>query len=154
VKFYSCRRYILVKNIFFAFAARSGVTVDASVTVTDSGDGLTDEEEDALGSGTCDADSDDDEIPDGGETTRLYETDPGEAVDTESDNTIDALDTDSDGDGTNDTTEATGGHDTTVLPITAIRRMITTRMGILTLPTFLLSTRRINQPPCARGVSK
>jgi PKD repeat protein len=69
------------------------------------GDGLTNGEEAALGTSNTSADSDGDGIDDAVETTFGNGTGPGEPVDTDDDGTIDALDTDSDGDGIPDSKE-------------------------------------------------
>ena len=68
-------------------------------------DGLTDSEENTLGTDPDSEDSDGDGIND------FLETDGGTAIDTDSDGTIDALDTDADGDGIPDTTEGTADTD-------------------------------------------
>jgi|AntDeeMinimDraft_6_1070357.scaffolds.fasta_scaffold00880_3 PGF-pre-PGF domain-containing protein len=80
------------------------------------GDGLDDETELALGTDPNDADSDGDGIDDGTETTLPDGTAPGEAVDTDDDNTIDALDTDADADGVDDSDEGDGDADSDGVP--------------------------------------
>jgi MYXO-CTERM domain-containing protein len=75
-------------------------------------DGLTTEEELALGTDPANADSDGDGIPDGVEVGG----DASAPVDTDMDGTIDALDDDSDGDGISDADEA-GDDDLTTDPV-------------------------------------
>jgi uncharacterized repeat protein (TIGR01451 family) len=76
------------------------------------GDGLTDEEEEDLGTDPYSPDTDGDGLPDG------FEVGPDESnpYDTDGDGTIDALDDDSDGDGIPDETEGPGDHDNDGLP--------------------------------------
>jgi len=76
-----------------------------SESVDSDDDGLTDSEENTLGTDPDSEDSDGDGIND------FLETDGGTAIDTDSDGTIDALDTDADGDGIPDTTEGTADTD-------------------------------------------
>ncbi len=106
-----------VHSLNVDFACHDGTTGDPSlsdpgidVVILDpdvdlDGDGLTNAEEDDLGTDPANPDSDGDGIDD------WTETDGGIAVDTDADGTIDALDLDSDDDGAGDAIEGTGDVD-------------------------------------------
>lgn len=93
--------YLGVDAFMYVASDQAGGVATAAVTVTVSGDsdgdGLSDAEEEIIGTDPDDADSDDDGVPDGDE--------PDYDEDTDGDDLINALDPDSDDDGILDGTE-------------------------------------------------